>query len=365
VLDANAQGPWIAPEKIPADAGPQPYNAALPGAFPAPDPASDQLSGTVTIRNATWKADYLANPVAISQATLHLAAGSARWDPVAFSYGPVKGTATLELASSCAAQTECAPQFQVQFGALDAGALEAAILGAHGPGTLLSTLIARLSPSTPPAWPLLQGTVSADSLVLGPATLEKPSATLRILPTGAELTGLDAEILGGHAHGIGKLQAAGSPGAGDRPAYTLEGQFSGLSPAALGQLIGMRWAGGQIDAETHLNLSGFTGKDLAASAKGNLRFEWRHGSVAQAKSPPPAESQLAPGSTFAPVPALLTRFDRWNAEAEIAGGQIVLKPDKNLVQRGARRLGVGATVTLAEPPRVDFSEPRETLAAKQ
>ena len=33
---------------------------------------TDTLSGTVTVRNANWKADYLANHVEISEATLHV-----------------------------------------------------------------------------------------------------------------------------------------------------------------------------------------------------------------------------------------------------------------------------------------------------
>jgi len=55
----------------------------------------------VILHNANWKADYLANYVEIAKATLHLDNGEVRWDPVDFSYGPVKGTASLTLPANC------------------------------------------------------------------------------------------------------------------------------------------------------------------------------------------------------------------------------------------------------------------------
>ena len=47
---------------------------------------------------------------------------------------------------------------------LDAAELQTTLLGAEKKGTLLSTVIARLTPSSTHAWPALQGTVKADSL---------------------------------------------------------------------------------------------------------------------------------------------------------------------------------------------------------
>jgi hypothetical protein len=311
----------------------------------------------VTLRNANWRADYLASQVEIAQATLHVGNGELRWDPVVFSYGPVKGTASLSLPASCDAIPPCMPHFQVRFGDLDAGVLQAAFLGAREPGTLLSTLIARLRPSSAPAWPPLEGTVNADSLILGPVTLREASATLRVLPSGAEITGLDGGLLGGRVHGSGTLRAAGT-GQG-KPSYALEGQFEKLNPAEVGQLLGLRCSGGTVLGDGRIEVSGFTDKDLAASAKGTLRFEWRHGAVnatAGGRGSDLAESSAAqPAAT--PVPPALARFDRWTAEAEIAKGTITLK--RNQVRRGSRKQAVEATVTLADPPRVTFAAPKE------
>ncbi len=187
----------------------------------------------------------------------------------------------------------------MRFGALDAGTFQAAILGAHQSGTLLSTLISRLRPVAAPNWPLLDGTVKADSLILGPVTLHGVSAVLHIVESGAEISGLEAGLLGGRMEGTGSIHTPGNNQ--DKPAYALSGHFEKLSPQAVGQLLGLRWTGGTIDGDGTVALAGFTDKDLAASAKGNLHFASRRGVMA-------AES----GSDA--VPPALARFDHWTAD---------------------------------------------------
>ena len=353
-VDLIAEGPWLPAERVPFSSISPARTASEPATLPAAgDAVTDRLSGTVTLHNANWKADYLANHVEIAQATLHLDNGETRWDPVIFSYGPVKGTASLDMPGNCAAPQPCLPHFQVQFGALDASVLQAAILGAHEPGTLLSTLIARLrtsNSSTAPAWPELEGTVKADSLILGPVTLREPSATLRIVANGAEITGLDAGLLDGRVHGGGTLR---TPVTGqDKPAYSLEGRLEKLSPAAVGQLLRLRWSGGVFNADGKIELSGFTDKDLTASVKGTLHFEWRHGAI-DAQATPPGGARVPPE----PV-----RFGRWTADAEIANGTITLK--QNQMLRGVRKRAVEAAVILGDPPKVTFAAPKETRAKR-
>ncbi len=358
-VDLAAEGPWLPAVSAPVIQNPAggvatnaangPPAGAAPVAVPAPLPAVDTLSGTVTLHNANWKADYLANHVQITQATLHLGLSELVWDPVVFSYGPVKGTASLNLPSNCELAKPCIPNFVVHFGDLDASALQAAILGARAPGTLLSTLIARFSPSNSsaaPAWPPLEGTIKADSMILGPVTLRKATATLRIVETGAEITGLDADLLGGHVHGGGTLQAATGQG---KPAYTLQGHFEKLSPAEVGQLLGMHWTGGEFNADGNIDLSGFTGKDLATSVKGTVHFDWRRGAVA------------ASGPSGA-IPAALAHFDHWTADATIANGTVTLQ--KNQVEQGSHKHGVDAVLTLGEPPKVSFTAPKEPQAKR-
>ena len=335
-VDLNAEGPWMAPRR---PLGELPVAAA--GDPPVPSAVGDTLAGTVTLHNSNWKADYLANHVEISQATLHLGAGQLRWDPVVFSYGPLKGTASVSLPSVCTASLPCPPHLEVQFGALDASAFQTALLGAQKPGTLLSTLLDRLRPSSSSGWPQIDATIKAESLLLGPVTLRDFQANLHTLQSGAEMTDFEAGLLGGKIHGNGTFELPGS--AQGKPAYALEGQFEKLSPPEVGKLLGLRWTGGSFDGNGKIELSGFTGKDLAASAKGALHFEWQHGA-----------SGLPP--------AALARFDRWVADAEIANGAVTLK--QNQLQHAGRNATVQATVTIADPPKATFAAEKPAKAKR-
>ncbi len=367
-VDLIAAGPWMPPEEnflavtpgaAPAAAGAPESPAPAPSVGPAAIPAVDSLTGTVTLRNANWKADYLANHVEIAEAVLHLDGSSLRWDPVDFSYGPLKGTVSLSVplagSSSCPSSLPvpqpCPAQFQMQFGDLDAGLLESALLGAKEKTTLLSDLINRLRPSASPPWPALEGTVKADSLVLGPVTLDGVSAALRVLPTGVEITSLDAGLFDGKLHLAGSLSKSATEQ--DKPAYTFEGDFQKLDGPSIGALLGLRWAGAPLNGNGKIEFSGYTGEDLAVSAHGALHFECRRGAIGNQ----PSESSKA-----GPVPAALGRFDRWTADATIANGGLTL--EQNLVSTGARKKSVQATVTFSDPPLVSFGAPKQTAAKR-
>jgi hypothetical protein len=191
----------------------------------------------------------------------------------------------------------------------------------------------------------MDGTVRAESLILGPVTLHEPVVAVSMLANGALITALDAGLLGGHIHATGAYHAAAT--AKDKPSYDFEGQLEKLSPPTVGKLLGLRSTGSAFNGNGKIELTGFTGSDLAASAKGALHFEWQHGSIA---------------ATSGFVPPELTRFDRWTADAEVASGNLTLK--ENQVQRGARTQPVQATVTLADPPKIAFAASRQTPAKR-
>jgi hypothetical protein len=350
-LDLGIEGSWLPTPKMPFSGNAPAGSAANPTPeLAVGEAASRGLTGTVTLHNANWKSDSLANHVEISQAVLHLGGAELRWEPVAFSYGPLKGTANLHVPAACEAPEQCPPRLELQFGNLDAGAFQAALLGAHEPGTMISTLLARLRPSSAPAWPRIDGTVKAETLMLGPVTLRDATATLRILPTGAELTAFDASLMGGRLHATGTLAN------GDKPVYTFTGNLEKLNSEAVCQLLALRCTGGRFDGDGKVDLSGFTGKDLASSAKGALHFEWKHGAI-QGHSAPSAVA----------LPPALARFDLWSADAEIANGALTLKQNiqQNQIQRGALKSTVQASVAFGDQPKVTFTTPKESAAAKR
>ncbi len=376
VVDLTAEGPWMPAEEIPLESvasaevlrrskrsgifGPTPLqrqqHAPTIGAVPAP-PVRDTLTGTVNIRNANWKADYLAGHVVVNEATLHIENGDLRWDPVDLTYGPLKATASLTLPLTCASEqtapSPCPVQFQLHFADLDAAALHSALLGAKEKGTLLSDLIDRLHPSSAPPWPQLEGTVTADSLILGPVTLQGVSTSLRIVPTGAEISSLDASVFGGTVHLTGAITKPATDR--DKLAYSLDGDFQNLNATDVGRLLGLRWSGEALSGSGNLDLSGYTGDDLSASAKGTLHFEVRRGIITAAK-PATAASPSKPQL----IPPALARFDRWTADATIANGNIQL--GQNQIISGSRKQSVEATITFGDPPQLSFPAPKETRA---
>ena len=344
VVDLTAQGPWL-PVRDDFYAARQPAIAAAgivrgivstTGTADFVDTAADSLTGTVTLHNANWKADYLANHVEISDATLHVVSGELHWDPIDFVYGPLKGTATLTVPKACDSPepcgTETQPSFNVRFGNLDAATIQTAVLGAKEKGTMVSDLLERLRPSTPPLWPKVHGTVSADSLILEPVTLQGATAQLHIAPTGIEITSLDGKMLGGTVHATGTLVT------GDKPEYTITADFLKLNPLAVGQLLGQSWRGGTLNASSKVELAGYTDSDLAQSAKGTLHFDWRNGAA-----------------TGASLPVALARFDRWMGDAGIADGKVTL--GKNELAQGSHKQTVAAGAELANPVKLSFTAP--------
>lgn len=338
-VDLFAQGPWLPTQNVFASPS-QPVLAAnriargvarTAGLGDASVPTVDSLSGTVRVHNASWKANYLASPVEISESTLHVDNGEIRWDPINFAFGPLKGSATLTVPKPCNPEEPCEmgalPSFYVGFGSLDAATVQTAILGAHEKGTLLSDLLNRLRPSAAPVWPSMEGTVTAESLILGPVTLQEVQAQLHIAATGIEIMTLDGKMLGGTMHANGTLVT------GDKPNYRLSAVFQKLNPTAVGQMLGQTWRGGAFEANGKIQLAGYTVSDLVSSAKGSLHFDWSRG--------------------VASPPTDLGRFDRWAGNAEIANGKVTI--GLNEVARGSRKHAVAASVALARPVKLSFA----------
>ncbi len=344
-VDLKAAGPWL-PQQTgsSADANGDTMASEDADRTEIRDTALDQLRGTLTLHNARWKSAILPNDVEIADATLHLNGDETLWDPAAFRYGPIKGSASLQTSRDCEVAGQCPPNLVLQFPELDAAALQAVLLGAaEKHDSAFSNLVARFTQNQTPTWPHLNGTIKADSIILGPVKLQNAVISFRMRPTGAELTHMDAGLLGGQMHATGNVNN------GDKPAYSLDGAFSKLSAAALCQLVGLQCTGGPVDGTGKIELSGFSDKDLAASAVGSVHFAWRHGTVN--------------GPSTVQIPKELGRFDRWTPDGTIANGTLTLT--QNHVQRGAPAAETSVAVTFGNPPTVKMRAVPEADAARR
>lgn len=370
-LAFDAQGSWLQPEPIELT----PPQLVVPDPAPnsdAADPARSQISspdsltGTITVHNAVWKPDYLARSVTIAQATLHLDGDGAQWDPVEFSYGPVKARASFALPGNCSGDKPCPTHFELRLGKVGAAELQAAILGARPHTSLFDDLINRLHLSSAPAWPPLEGTVQAKSLVLGPVTVEDSAAELEINADGAKITSFNGRLLGG------QFEASGSFSRPDtdrgRPAYSLDATFTGLSAPAVGKLLGMRWSGGALNAKGKIDVAGLTARELAASAKGKLHFDWRNGAIESGSSTQRPHTGVTTAKFSANeipdgIPPQLSRFTVLSGDAEIANGKVTLR-DAEAVH-GAQHRSVDAQLTMGDPVKTDFAPPQSATASPE
>ncbi len=316
-FELSASGPWIAAGDVGNLSGLAPSLTA-PGAFEA----------SLTLHHTEWHADYLLHPVELTRAAVDL--GGAHFHLATdFAFGGkakeaakgiLHGTADISASTPCSGDSgapvakpvtdPCAARVEIRLGAVDAAVLESALLGTAEEKSLLSTLMDRMRSSDQPKWPAVALHVQADSLALGPITLQKPAADIRFEQGAAVVQHWEAGLLAGTAEGAGRLGWADG-----KPQYAFHGSFSHVSAASLGALLGNGWTGGPLNGDGSVELSGRSGADLAASATGTLHFDWQHGAGLVVDD--------AAGSSF----------DGWSGDATIQGGKAVLGENTLLVRR--------------------------------
>ena len=319
--------------------GPEDISAISNVPLPILPKPSSFLTGTITIRKAVWNTDALANSVAIETATLHLDSSGPRWEGD-FTYGPVKGRAIFTLPVQCEQVKPCMPRLNLTFEELDAGVVQTALLGASDKKTLLSSLIARISPASHPVWPELGAAVNVGTLILGPVKLQKVTAGLAIHSDSAQLNALDATFFGGSLH------LTGTATNGLQPTYELSGTLAKADPKALCGFFDLSCGGGPMDVSGKVALAGYTAKDLSTSAAGTIHLDWANGTM---KGYPSPHSNSA---TATPLPPSLARFSRWTADASIGKSSVAF--GNSYVPIGRKRASVPFTITFGEPPKVFF-----------
>jgi hypothetical protein len=180
--------------------------------------------------------------------------------------------------------------------------------------SFMNELQSRLRSSGKPnkqVWPTMPIEIQADSLVLGPTILKKPSIKVRVV-TGSDLNieSWSTGILGGTASGTGTYSWSN-----DRPNYQFEGNFTGLDPVLVGTLVGSRFTGSTtrdsrksrstIAGSGKIALSGLDSKQISLSASGEVQFDWNGGTIETADPKP-------------------IHFTRWSGTLDIQNGKAQL-----------------------------------------
>ena len=249
--------------------------------------------------------------------------------------GSLKGSVVVTASTDCST-ADCVPEVQLRFGAVDAAQVEAALLGAPEQRGLLSPLIDRMRSSDRPKWPEVAVTAQAESLLLGPATLQKPTVRMRLKGGEIDLEDWEAGLLDGSVKGTGHFAWAGN-----KPDYSLDGNFTRVNAAALGAMLNTRWAGGLLNGSGSIHLTGLTAKEFADSASGQLKFDWTHGVLS--------------------IAAQEVRFDAWSGTVAIQGGKALL--DENAMLAGRRSSVVKGGLAFGGPVKLSVAPSDGKLVA--
>jgi hypothetical protein len=202
---------------------------------------------------------------------------------------------------------------------------------------MLSNLLARLKPEKQLAWPKLQGTIQAESILLGPVTLTSLRMDLSLEGAKATITNLDASLLGGTTHATGTYEFTDN-----KPHYDLTITTTAIKPSelALTHILSQSISGSPININGQLKLTGFTAADLTSSATGTLHFDWKNGSLI-----------ATPAATIpANFEKPLTHFDHWTGDATIASGTITLTT--NQLTTAKHPTTINATIPLSNPTKL-------------
>ena len=117
-----------------------------------------------------------------------------------------------------------------------------------------------------------EGTLSTPRLVVKSAIINRVAANVRVAGGRVTLAGVTAEVLGAQQRGEWTADFSGNT-----PVYSGAGTLDKADVAQLAAAMRDNWGTGTISASYKFSASGDTATDIAASAAGELRFEWKNG----------------------------------------------------------------------------------------
>lgn len=277
--------------------------------------------GTLRLKDAVYQAAFLPGPVTIVSAQANFSPTQVVWDPVSVVFQKMPATLSVTAPLQCPA-AKCTREFSLTTPSLDAVALQSAIMGAGEHGELLQQILVRLDQNKV-QWPALTGTVHTALFTLGPLALHDAGSTLHIEGRQMQFTSIDAHTLGGALHATGLLDASAGT-----PHYIFDAQLQRASAAGITTLWREAEASGTVNANAHVESTGYSAKELASSAKGTFQWDWSQGAFSGAPFTAPAE---------------LARFDHWSAGGIIKDAAFLL--DHSQITRGQMKEPVSGTIS--------------------
>ncbi len=292
--------------------------------------------GSLRIEHAQAKLDWLPEPVEIASATANFSPEKVTWSNATFAVNGIAAHGSFSYQMYCDPADNCGSSgaeqpvgnFNLDIPALDAVALESALIGAGRHNELLSVILAQVERKAP-VWPSLEGAVHVGTLTLRNLTMHDARAVLHVKESRVEITSLDASTLGGSVNIAGSVDTSGS-----RPLWSLNLNWSGVSVPQVAAIFHEKWGAGTANGAASLTLDGYSTTDLAASARGAFHWDWARGSIG---SGAPLTAQASSETSNASVEkASLTgvetakfspaHFPRWHASGTISDRTLKFDP---------------------------------------
>jgi len=295
--------------------------------FGNPPPAA-VAEGTFTLRNASYQAQFLPDPVEIPSAQAILTPAQIVWNPVSIVFHKLPATLSITTPIPCA--DPCIREFSLVTPQLDAAALQSTLMGAGEHGEFLQQILSRLDRNKV-QWPALNGNIHTAVLNLGPLALHDASTSLHIEGRTVRFTSIDGHALNGLLHATGTMDVTGSA-----PKYSLDAQLLHANAGGLTSLGQDDTTSGVVSANAHVELAGYSGSDLATSAHGTFHWDWTNGKLDSASLPP--------------------HFDHWSADGTIEKTRLVI--GQSQITQGPLRQAVSGTISFTGKPDL-AAEPEE------
>jgi len=296
------------------------------------------LNGSVRIRGAELKGDFLAQPVEIVAAQALFGENQANWSASSILYGTVHADGSLSYPVFCQVAAECGRHFTLHLASLDAAAAQNALLGATHHGELVQQLINRFesrADSDQRAWPPMTGTVEIGALTIGTLMVREVNASVALEGNALEIKSLNGKALDGALRLAGAITAAGTT-----PQYEIEVRLDRANSAAIANIFDERWGKGWVSLVANLKLSGFQADQLLSSTTGGFHWDWTKGGL-----PGPASVGEATAGRQDPTLSALAGFDSWSADGTVANSTLSLT--KSRVVSGAGIVPLTGTISFA------------------
>lgn len=312
-LDLTVRGPWL----------PQTSTDN-----PVPTVTTE---GSLRLKNAKYQAGFLPDPLEILSAQAALTPTQIIWNPVSVVFHKIPATLAVTSPIPCPAGA-CVREFSLSTPQLDAAALQSTLMGAGEHGEFLQQILTRLDRNKI-EWPALDGTIRIATFTLGPLALHDASSSLHIEGRQILFKSIEAHSLNGALQATGTMDATASD-----PRYVFDVRLVHANADTLTSLWHQAPLSGSVNANAHLDLSGYSTDDLTASAKGTFHWDWAQG-----------------GTTL--VPAALTHFDHWSADGTIRDKQLIL--DQSSVNKGPITQSVSGTISFDRKSNLVVTEQEE------